>query len=189
MSPSQEWAMACDHQWFSPLGMVLPRNVNLVWICFPTIFNNMGICTCVGVCPPTFPPHNVDYAFKSSSISTTFCAHSSQVYQNKNHNIVLPFSLPHTSCHRLNILGSNMVESISESCRPSTTHPHHFCVSPNWNYHQTWLPMIKNDVENERDEKTHYKPRKNKWWKSRKIIKHVVQILCYKKDVIPKHIV
>jgi len=118
MSLSQEWAMACDHQWFSPLGMALPRNVDLVWICFPTIFNNMGICTCVGICPPPSPP-NVDYTFNSSSISTTFYAHSSHMYQNKNHgndNIVLPFSLPHTSCHHLNILGFNMVGSIFESC-------------------------------------------------------------------------
>lgn len=129
MTPSQEWTMACDHQWFSPLGMVLPRNVDLVWICFPTIFNNMGICTCVGVPPPPTPtprrPANVDYTFNSSSSSTTFYAHSSQMYQNKNHgnDNVLPFSLPHTSCHHLNILGSNMVGSISESCGPSTTHP------------------------------------------------------------------
>lgn len=27
--------------------------------------------------PPPSPPHNVDYTFNSSSISTTFCAHSS----------------------------------------------------------------------------------------------------------------
>jgi hypothetical protein len=109
------------------------------------------LCWCPA--PSPLPPCNVNYTFNSSSISTTFCAHSSKVYQNKNHrndNIVLPFSLPHTSCHHLNIPHFNMVELISKSCKPSTTHPHHSCVSPNWNSHQTSLPMMKKHVANQK---------------------------------------
>ncbi len=51
------------------------------------------------------PLNNVDYNFNNPLISTTFCAHSSREYQNKNHvgNIVLPFSLSCTSWHHHNI--------------------------------------------------------------------------------------